>query len=67
VPDDLGKIARKVVKYWWTRHGLPYYIQKIEEENRVSFTTLHLLGGGILCSRKLMMAPRVMVPARMLV
>jgi hypothetical protein len=39
VPDDLGKIAWRVVKYWWTKHGLPYCMQKIEEENRLSFAT----------------------------
>jgi hypothetical protein len=38
VRDDLGKIARRVVKYWWTKNSLPYYMQKSEEEFRVSFT-----------------------------
>jgi hypothetical protein len=44
VPDDLGKIARRVVKYWWTEHGLSYCMQMIEEENQVSFAIVHLSG-----------------------
>jgi hypothetical protein len=28
MPDDLGKIARRVAKYWWTKHGLPYYMME---------------------------------------
>jgi hypothetical protein len=24
VPDDLGRIAKKLVKNWWTNHGLSY-------------------------------------------
>jgi hypothetical protein len=39
VPDDLGKIARKLVKYWWTEHGMS--MQKLEEDNRVNFATIH--------------------------
>jgi hypothetical protein len=27
VPNDLGKIARKLVTHWWTRHGMPYCMQ----------------------------------------
>jgi hypothetical protein len=42
VPDDIGRIAKKREKNWWTNHGLPYCMQKIEDENRVSFTTMHL-------------------------
>jgi hypothetical protein len=40
VPDDIGRIAKKLVRNWWTNHGLPYCMQKIEEENRVSFATI---------------------------
>jgi hypothetical protein len=40
VPNDLGKIARKLVTHWWTRHGMPYCMQKLEE-NRVSFAIIH--------------------------
>jgi hypothetical protein len=40
-PKDLGRIANRLVKNWWTKHNLPYYMQKIEEENRVSFVTLY--------------------------
>jgi hypothetical protein len=42
VSDDIGKIAKKCMKNWWTNHDLPYCMQKIEEENRVSFATMHL-------------------------
>jgi hypothetical protein len=44
VPDDLGKIAGKLMRYWWMKHGLPYCMQKVEEENWVSFTTIHFAG-----------------------
>jgi hypothetical protein len=37
-----ASIAKKRVKNWWTNHGLPYCMQKIEEENRVSFAAMHL-------------------------
>jgi hypothetical protein len=41
VPGELDKIDRKLVKYWWTEHGLPYCMQKVEkEENRVTFATM---------------------------
>jgi hypothetical protein len=33
---EIGCIAKKLMKNWWTRHGLSYYMQKIKEENRVS-------------------------------
>jgi hypothetical protein len=42
VPDDVGRIAIKLVKNWRVKHGLPYCIQKIEEENRVSFVAIIL-------------------------
>jgi hypothetical protein len=32
VPNDHGQIAKKLVKNWWTKHGLPYCMEKIEEE-----------------------------------
>jgi hypothetical protein len=41
-PVEAGWIAKRLVKNWWTKHGLPYCMQKIEEENRVSFGTLSL-------------------------
>jgi hypothetical protein len=37
---DVGRIAKKLVKNRWTKHGLPYSMQKIKEENRVSSATL---------------------------
>jgi hypothetical protein len=41
VSDDIGRIAKKLVKNWWSNLGLPYCMQKIEEENRLSFTTMY--------------------------
>jgi hypothetical protein len=29
VPDDIGRISKKLVKNWWTNHGLPNVMQKI--------------------------------------
>jgi hypothetical protein len=39
-PADVGRTTRKLVKHWWTNHGLPYCMQKIEEENQVSSAIL---------------------------
>jgi hypothetical protein len=44
---ETGWIAKTFVKNWWTKHGLPYCMQKIKEENRVSSSTLSL--GADLC------------------
>jgi hypothetical protein len=41
-PMEAGRIAKRLMKNWWTKHGLPYCMQKTEEENRVSFGTLSL-------------------------
>jgi hypothetical protein len=38
-PREIGWIAKRLVKNWWTKHGPSYYMQKIEEENQVSFAT----------------------------
>jgi hypothetical protein len=43
VSDDLGRIVKNLVKNWWTNHGLPYCMQKIEE-NWVSFATIYFDG-----------------------
>jgi hypothetical protein len=43
-PKDVSEIAKMLVKNWWTKHGLPYCMQKIEEENWVRSTAL-LFGG----------------------
>jgi hypothetical protein len=43
LPEDLGWIAKRLMKNWWTKHGLPYCMQKIEEENWVSFVTLYFV------------------------
>jgi hypothetical protein len=26
VTNDIGRIAKKLMKNWWTNHGLPYYM-----------------------------------------
>jgi hypothetical protein len=39
-PTDVARTVRKLVKHWWTNHGLSYCMQKIEEENRVSSAIL---------------------------
>jgi hypothetical protein len=39
---ELGRIAKRLVKNWWTKHGLPYCMQRIEEENQVSFATMYI-------------------------
>jgi hypothetical protein len=41
--DDLDQIAKMHVKNWWIKHGLPCCMQKIEEENQVSFVTLYFV------------------------
>jgi hypothetical protein len=41
--EDLGRIAKRLVKNWWTKHSLPFCMQKIEEENRVSVVTLYFV------------------------
>jgi hypothetical protein len=41
-PAETGRIAKKLVKNWWTKHGLPYCMQNIKEENWVSSATLFL-------------------------
>jgi hypothetical protein len=40
VPDDVGRIAKRLVKNWWVKHALPYCMQNIEEENWVSFASM---------------------------
>jgi hypothetical protein len=35
-PADTGRVAKRLVKNWWTKHGLPYCMQQIKEKNRVS-------------------------------
>jgi hypothetical protein len=39
---EVGQIAKRIVKNWWTKHGLPYYMQKIDKEIRVSSAALFL-------------------------
>jgi hypothetical protein len=40
IPDDLAKIAERLVRNWWTNHGLPYCMQRVEEDNQVSFVPI---------------------------
>jgi hypothetical protein len=40
-PEDISRIAKRLVTNWWTKHGLPYCIMKTEEKNWVSFITLY--------------------------
>jgi hypothetical protein len=42
-PMEADQIAKRHLKNWWTKHGLPYCMQKIEEENRVIFVALSLV------------------------
>jgi hypothetical protein len=42
IPDDIGKIAGKHVRNWWTNHGLLYCMQWVEEDNRVSSISVPL-------------------------
>jgi hypothetical protein len=35
-PVETGRIAKKLVKNWCTKHGLPYCMQQINEQNRIS-------------------------------
>jgi hypothetical protein len=39
---ETGQIAMKLLKSWWTKHGLPYCMQQIEEQNRVSYNIYSL-------------------------
>jgi hypothetical protein len=43
VLDDVGRIVMRLVKNMWVKHGLSYCMQKIEEENRVSFVAMILV------------------------
>jgi hypothetical protein len=40
VPYDVGRIVKRLVNNLWVKHGLLYCMQKIEEENRVSFVAM---------------------------
>jgi hypothetical protein len=42
IPKGIGKIVGKVVRRWWTQHGLPYCMQLLKEDNEVSFVPLPL-------------------------
>jgi hypothetical protein len=40
IPDDLGKLSRRIVRKWWASHGLPYVTDlfRITPEVRMFFT-----------------------------
>jgi hypothetical protein len=40
VLEDHGRIAGRLVRNWWTQHGLPYCMQRVDEDNRVSFVPI---------------------------
>jgi hypothetical protein len=40
IPKDIARIVGRLVRNWWTSHGLPYYMQRTEEDNRVSFAPI---------------------------
>jgi hypothetical protein len=40
IPSDIKKIAGKLVRRWWTEYGLPYCMQRFEENNQVSFVLM---------------------------
>jgi hypothetical protein len=73
VPDDVGRIAKKLVKNWWVKHGLSYYMQKIEKRTVWASSWWFLICGSVLLSnrfvfhsRRLRRIPQVMVLTRML-
>jgi hypothetical protein len=72
-PKDLGRIAKRLVKNWWIKHGLLFCMQKIEEENPVSFVTLYYYFPLLMKSDsqffhilKLMEMPKVRVPVKVM-
>jgi hypothetical protein len=72
-PVETGRIAKKLVKNWWTKHGLPYCMQQIEEQNRVSCSIYSLQASLcassdclFLSSPELMKASEVITPTRAL-
>jgi hypothetical protein len=72
-PKDLSKIAKRLVTHWWTQKGMPYCMQKIEEENGLSSGTLFLVDKFIspsndlfLTSRRPMRIPSAIGAPRML-
>jgi hypothetical protein len=46
VLEDHGRIAGRLVRNWWTQHGLPYCMQRVEEDNRVSFVPIPFIAWG---------------------
>jgi hypothetical protein len=70
-PMETVRIAKKLVKNWCTKHGLPYCMQQIEEQNRVSYgiyslqVSLYVSSDCLfLYSLKLMKASEVNTPTR---
>jgi hypothetical protein len=72
-PVETGRIAKNLVINWWTKHGLPYCMQQIEEQNQVSCGIYSLQASVyvssdclFLSSLKLMKASKVNTPMRVL-
>jgi hypothetical protein len=42
IPEDIRKIAGKLVRRWWTHHGLPFCMQHLNEDNQVSIIPMSL-------------------------
>jgi hypothetical protein len=42
ISEDIGKIDKRLVRRWWTHHGLPYCICRLKVDNQVSFVLLPL-------------------------
>jgi hypothetical protein len=70
-PMETVRIANKLVKNWCTKHGLPYCMQQIEEQNWVSYdiyslqVSLYVSSDCLfLYSLKLMKASEVNAPTR---
>jgi hypothetical protein len=47
-PTETGWVAKRHVKNWWTKHGLPYYMKQIKEKNRVS-SGIYFCGQVYMC------------------
>jgi hypothetical protein len=41
ISEDIRKIVGRLVRRWWTHHGLPYCMDRPKEDNQVSFIPAH--------------------------
>jgi hypothetical protein len=42
IPEDIGKITGRLVRRWWTHHGLLYCMCRLKEDNQVIFIPMSL-------------------------